>query len=354
MSDTTGLLNKSNIELVRADLSKRESLQEVVQGVGAVYHLAFDYARPEIDDTHNLLEACLSNGVQRFVYFSSLAVVGLSDVRDVISEKTPCRPDTSYGKRKLCAERALLEAHAKYGFPVVVVRPTSVYGIGETNFWLPLFQAIHGRRLSRLFGDGSNLLSLCFIDNLIDAVLLAEQLEAATGRVYIISDEMPYTFREVVGAIADACHVPEPRSSIPRRLALPVAQLFDYLCRLQLMEPVVPFLSGNVARWTAHYPCSIAKARAELGFQPRIGLREGVCRTAEWYRENGHLWHSLPWSEGALDMSALAEPSHAWPNRTLRAAYRTLRLVWNVAALSWRLPAKVARRVRRRVEQSRV
>lgn len=348
ISDTTHLLARPNIELMGADLRDKGSLERAVRGADVVYHLAVDYSHPTIDDVRNLMEICLSAGVGRFVYLSSIAAVGLSSVQVAITEDTPCHPDTEYGKHKLAAERVLLEANAKRGFPVVIVRPTSVYGIGETNFWLPLFQAIHGRKLSRLFGDGSNLLSLCYIDNLIEGVLLAEQREAAIGKVYIISDGNPYPFREIADTIATACQVSSPKSIIPKRLALPVAQLLEYSWRLQLMEPVVPFLPGHVSRWMAHYPCSIAKARAELGFAPAIGLAEGVRQTVEWYRDNGYFARSIPWTDGVLEMEALPQPSKTWTARAARAGRRAMRLAWNVAALGWRVPPKVGRRIRRR------
>ncbi len=353
LSDTTAFLNRPGIELTCADLSDKGSVRSLVRGTDVVYHLAFDYSRPSVVDVRNLLEACLSRGVRRFVYFSSISAVGLSDIRDVITESTPCRPDTGYGRVKRVAEEILLEAHAKQGFPVVIVRPTSVYGIGEANFWLPLFQAIHGGRLSRLFGDGSNLLSLCFVDNLIDGAQLAEQCDVATGQIYILSDQRPYTFREVVDAIAAACLVAAPGSTIQKRLALPLAHVLDYLWRLELREPVVPFLAANVARWIAHYPCSVAKARVELGFEPRIDLAEGVRRTVEWYRRNGLLYHSLPWRDGALDMTTLPGPAGGWRGRVLSAGRRGARLAWQLAALTWRLPPKVARRIRRRMGLSR-
>lgn len=353
MSDTTALLDRPNIELVCADLSDKASLKDAVQGADVVYHLAVNYSCPTIDDVRNLLDVCLSTGVKRFVYFSSIAAVGLSNVQEAITEKTPCSPDTEYGELKLAAERILLEAHAKHGFPVVIVRPTSVYGIGEVNFWLPLFQTVYGGRLSRLFGDGSNLLSLCFIDNLIEGVLLAEERKTAIGQVYIISDGSPYPFRDVVNSIASACQVSSPKSAIPRPLALPVAQVLEYSWRLQLMEPVVPFLPGNVSRWMAHYPCSVGKAQADLGFAPAIGLVEGVRRTVQWYRENGHLSRSMPWTDGVLELETLPDPSSALQARAARVGGRAMQLAWNVAALSWRLPPRVARHIRRRMGQTR-
>ena len=130
------------------------------------------------------------------------------------------------------------------------------------------------------------------------------------------------------------------------------AHAFEYLWRLQLIDPVAPFLPANVARWNAHYPCSVTKARAHLGYAPRFGLVEGVRRTVQWYRQNGYLCHSLPWMEGVLDLEGLPEPSNRWHDRALRAGGRVVQLAWNIAALTWRLPPKVMRRVGRRMKRS--
>jgi len=352
MSDTTALLNKPNVEIVCADLTDTRSLFDVVRGVEIIYHLALDYSRPEVDGVRNLLEACHSNNLRRFVYFSSIAVVGLSAVMEEITESSPCLPDTEYGRAKLRAEELLLQAYAKNGFPVVILRPTSVYGIGETNFWLPVFQAVHSERLVRLFGDGSNLLSLCFIDNLIDGAVLAHEQDSVTGQVFIISDHRPYSFREVVDAIAESCGVRSPQGAIPKWLALPVAQLLDYLWRLELKEPIVPFLPANVTRWIAHYPTSIAKAKAGLGFKPRINLVEGTRITADWYRQNGFLCRPLEWSDGALSLPAVPVPSSKLRDRALRAGAGFARLVWRTTALTWRLPPRIVRRVRRLASSS--
>jgi nucleoside-diphosphate-sugar epimerase len=347
MSDTVEWLRVPNTELMYGDLSHKESLSRAVKGIEVVYHLAIDYSHPTTDDVRNLIDVCLAEGVKRFIYFSSIATVGLSNVIGIITEETPCRSDTEYSRLKRTGEELLLEAHAKHGFPVVIVRPTSVYGPGETNFWLPLFQAIAMQRLPLLFGNGTNILSLCFIDNLIEGALRAAQHDAAVGQVYIISDERPYTLQEVSKAIAEVCNVPLPQRIVPKLLALPAARLYDYLWRLELMEPVVPFLASNVERWIAHYHCSVDKAAGALGYCPRIGLQEGVRRTVEWYQQKGFLCHSLQWSEGLLDMSALPGPSDKGWDCVLRSSGQMAEIMWRLMALTWRLPPKLIRRMRR-------
>jgi hypothetical protein len=162
----------------------------------------------------------------------------------------------------------------------------------------------------------------------------------------MISDDAPYPLKDLVEAIAEACHVAPPQSSIPRSMAMTTARVFEYLWRLQLMQPVLPFLPANVARWNAHYPCSIAKARAQVGYEPRYRLVDGVRRTVQWYRENGYLCHSLPWVDGVLDLEVLAGPSN------IRQAHAS-QLAWNVVALTWRLPSKLARRIGRHMRRSK-
>jgi len=348
LSDTAAFLGRPEIELVHGDVGDRAAAAAALDRVDTVYHLAIDYSRQTADDLLPLLDACRERGIRRFVYFSSVAVAGTPPRGGAVSESTPCRPTTEYGRQKLLAEEALLDAHAREGFPVVIVRPTSVYGPGETNFWLPLFRAVHGRRLPARFGDGANLLSLCFIDNLLDGVALAAQSESAIGRIYILSDARPYSCREVIDAIARASQVPPPRRAIPNALAMPVARVLDYLWRFDVIEPVTPFLPGRVRQWMAHCPCGVDRAHRELGYRPAVDLAEGVRRTVDWYRGHGFLYRTLPWGGNAPDASAPAKSLRPRA-RALDFAGRSATLGWKLVALSWRVPRKIVRRVRRRL-----
>jgi nucleoside-diphosphate-sugar epimerase len=352
MSDTSSLTRDGGIELAFGDLGDPGSLGRAMRSVDIVYHAAVDYGAGSTADVRNLLEACVAEGVKRLVYFSSVAAVGGRAAPEVLGDDTPCRPDTDYGRLKRECETMLLDARAKHGLPFVILRPTAVYGPGEVNFWLPLFQAVHSRRVP-FFGDGRNLIGLCYVDNLVDAALLAERAEAACGRTYIIADERPYTARELVDAVAEACGVQPPRLRIPRRAAIPMAECLDNLARLDLMTPIVPFLASNAGRWMTHSPCAIARAADELGYRPRVGLHDGVHAAAAWYRQHGFLGARVAWFPDALDAPSLPRRVETRAQRTARIGGEAADLAWRLLALTWRLPPRLVRRARRRRAASR-
>ena len=162
------------------------------------------------------------------------------------------RAERDYGRVKLAGEKVVLEAYAHRGLPAVVLRPAAIYGPEEVNFWAPLFIGVASGRCP-CSATEKNRLNLCFIDNVIDAALLAETSPSAIGGTYVISDAEPYRLRDVVSAIANACGVPPPRRAVPRRYADFVAQVHDYLWRLEITEPVIRFLAANVRQWTVDY-----------------------------------------------------------------------------------------------------
>lgn len=345
-SDTSSLLDTPAIELVCADLEDGESIRTCLRDVDVVYHVAVDYSRPSVEPVRALTEGARTAKLRRFVFVSSIAVTGPADGGQAVTEETPCAPRNDYARAKVAGEEAVREAHARDGLPAVILRPTAVYGPGEVNFWLPLFRGVAGGRLP-LFGDGSNRLNLCFVENLVEGALLAETSDRAVGETYVISDGQPYPFDEVVRMMARACGAPSPRRRIPGRYAAPVAQVLDYLWRLELMEPIIPFLSANVRQWMADYACSVDKATRELGYPARVGLQEGIERTVAWYRQNGYLHSTEPWCEGILDAPPVVEAAGRW-RRSLAAAGHAALIAGRVGALTWKLPPRLSRKMRRR------
>lgn len=346
LSDTSSFLGNPMIELACGDLEDPRWVTKCLDDADVVYHLAVDYSNHSIESVRVLTDAAREARVRRFVFMSSIAAMGAPGGGRLATEDTPGVPEGDYGRAKHAGEAIVREAHVEHGLPTVVLRPTSVYGPGDVNFWLPLFRGVAGGRLP-VFGDGSNLLNLCFVENLIDAALLAEESDRAVGQAYIVSDRQPYRLIDVMLAIAGACGAPAPRPTIPGWGAAPVAQLLDYLWRLDVIEPIIPFLSAHVRRWMADYACRVDKASRELGYSPRIGLEEGVRQTVAWYRRNGYLLPTEPWRDGILDAPPTAEPVPHW-RRSLTVAGHAALIAGRVAALTWKLPPRLSRKMRRR------
>jgi nucleoside-diphosphate-sugar epimerase len=274
---------KKNIEIFKGDLLDIKSLKKATKDVKVVYHTAgmlgngVSYTqlyKANVLATENLVKASVLNGVSRFVHISSVAAMG--KVKQMADEAVVCNPLTDYDRSKYQSEMVLDKYKNK--IDIVILRPTMVYGPGETRNKAKLFQLIQEGYFT-IIGKGNNLMSILYIDNLIDAILLASS-KGKPNEVYIISDKRPYTMNEFVCTIAKELGVKKPKH-IPLWLAK-LGALFFKLSRIVGIKPLLTL--DRINNLTSNHSFDITKARKKLGYEPRIDLKEGVKRTIEWYK----------------------------------------------------------------------
>lgn len=266
-----------------------------VDGREVVHHLAAAFRKLDVPDQHyrdvnvegtrRLAEAALAAGVRRFVYCSTQGVHG--HIQDVPgSESSPIAPEDYYQQTKYDGEVAL-QPLIERGLNAVTLRPTAIYGPGDPARFLMLFKMVaKGRFL--MFGDGETFYHPVHIDNLVDAFLLAAEAgDDTTGETYLIGDADYWSLNDLV------THVAAAMNAEARIVHLPFWPLWlsSWACEM-VCKPfrVSPPLFRRRANWFRQDRAfSIDKARRELGYEPRIGIREGLAETGAWYRENGYL-----------------------------------------------------------------
>ncbi|HQF70024.1 MAG TPA: NAD-dependent epimerase/dehydratase family protein [Promineifilum sp.] len=192
-------------------------------------------------------------------------------------------PSNAYERSKALAE-GYAAALAAAGLPLVIARPEFIYGPSDLHV-LGLFRAIQRGQFFYI-GDGNNTCHPTYVDDLVDG-LLACLRAGAPGGVYTIAGPRTLTFRELAETIAAELGVRPPRWRVPRRLAWLGAAGLEGVGRLTGRG--VPLSRDGVAFFSESRGSSIARARAELGYAPRVDLREGVARTVGWYRGEGLL-----------------------------------------------------------------
>jgi len=287
-------LELSGAHIVTGDLADEYSVWKAVNGVDVVYHVAAlfrkaglpdsDYRATNVDGTINLLDAAHRAGVRRFVHCSTVGVLGhVSD--PPANEDRPYNPGDIYQTTKCEGEKAALRYQAEKGLPVTVIRPGGIYGPGDMR-WLKLFKSIARRRFAML-GSGRTLIHFVYIDDLVDAFRLAADSPDSVGRVYIIAGERHVSLNELVSTIAEAAGVPSPWMRIPFGPVRMVSALCEDVCRVLHIEP--PIYRRRVDMFVNDRSFDITRARTELGYSPKIDIREGVRLTAEWYKEQGLL-----------------------------------------------------------------
>ena len=291
--DTTAL-ESAGIVIRRGDLRDPEALAAACRGIDTVYHIAATYRqegipRQEFHDvnvggTLALLAAARDAGVRRFVHCSTVGVQGEIE-NPPADEEAPFRPGDTYQETKAEAELKAREFFASSAMEGVVFRPVGIYGPGDTRF-LKLFRGIARGRFV-MIGSGKVLYHLTYVDDLAAGIILCGTHPAAPGRIYTLGGSEYGTLSDLVGRIARVLDRPNPRLRIPVWPVYTAGILCEMICTPLGIEP--PLYRRRVDFFRKDRAFDIGRARAELGNAPRVGLDEGLARTAAWYRQEGLL-----------------------------------------------------------------
>ncbi len=287
-------LSGLKVEYVYADINTKESLKDALKEFDLIFHAAGltkatsreKYFKANCQGTKNLLEVCVEDNpkIKRFVHISSQAVVGPGKDRQPLDETAPCHPITDYGKSKLQGEEVVLEYSSK--LPVTIIRPPAVYGPRDSDI-LGFFK-VANKGFKTLLGKGESYISLCYVGDLVDGIILAAESPKAIGQIYFIANDQIYSWREAFKIIACVLDKKLITLRIPRAFLFAVAFVSENVFRLLGKSTAVNM--QKIRELTQRYwLCDVSKAKEELGFSPKYKLKEGAEKTVRWYREKGWL-----------------------------------------------------------------
>jgi len=286
-------LISAGIEPLCGDVRDDATLRRAVQGVDLIYHLAavfrragvFDseYRSVHVDATRQLIEAAGRAGVRRVVHCSTVGVHGDVQGDAPATEDAPFHPMDIYQQTKLEGERMARETAGRVGMQVTVVRPGPIYGPGDRRL-LKLIGGVARRRF-RLLGSGRPRFQMVYVDDLIDGMLLAGDRAEADGRTYILTGVEAPTLTELVNQIAEVAQVPPPRLRLPVWPFWLLGAACEAVCIPLRIEP--PVFRRRVKFFTSNRWFDTSRAHRELGFAPKVRLREGLGRTLDSYRRLG-------------------------------------------------------------------
>ncbi len=288
-------LEGQEVEVVTGDLEDRGSLARALKGVVALFHAAADYRlwvpNPDamyavnVDGTRDIMCAAQDEGVFRIVYTSSVATLGLNDDRTPADEKTPVTIDDMIGhykRSKYLAEREVRRLARDQQLPVVIVNPSTPVGprdIKPTPTGRLIVDAASGR-MPAYVDTGLNF---AHVDDVAEGHILAFK-RGQIGERYILGGEN-LELRDFLHRLAAISGARPPRFRVPHNAVLPVAYLMQAWARLFGGEPLVNVDGVKLSRKWMFF--SSAKARAELGYDPRPtddALRDAV----NWFRDKGY------------------------------------------------------------------
>jgi nucleoside-diphosphate-sugar epimerase len=293
-SDRT-LLDELGVEVVVGDLTNPPSLAAAAEGCRCVLHCGArvsDWAtvqeitRVNVDGTRSLVEACVGASVQRFVHVSSTDVYGYPGGAAIDEAHAATRFRNWYAQTKLAAETEVRRAE----IDAVILRPATVYGPRSTDVVGEIARAIRGGHMILIDG-GRAIAGLCYVDNLVDAAVLALGHEAACGQAFNVSDGLDVTWRQFTDDLAKGLGSARVRWSVPYWLASAVGFSLEHgyrLLRTTTRLETAPLLSRQAVHVMGiDQDFSNRKARELLGWEPRIDYAAGLEATLAWLLAEG-------------------------------------------------------------------
>jgi nucleoside-diphosphate-sugar epimerase len=281
-------------EVILGSVTDREVVRRAMQGVELVHHVAAAFREMNVPDTYyhdvnvngtrNVLEEAVAHGVRKVIYCSTCGVHGNID-HPPGGEDAPIRPADYYQRTKFEAEPVVREFFER-GLKTVILRPAAIYGPGDPERFFLIFKRV-AKGTFPMFGNGKTLYHPLYIDNLIDAFILAMGEGKGEGEAYLIADEEYLGIEDLVRRVGKALNVDVKVPHYPVWPVVAAGHVCEKVCRPFGITP--PLFPRRVDWYRQNRAFKIDKAKRDLGYRPAVGIDEGLRRTAEWYRREGYL-----------------------------------------------------------------
>lgn len=295
-SSDSSRLEQLGVQLVTGDLADGDSLARAVEGAHNVLHcaaLVTDWAttaeikRTNVEGTRKLLDASAGASVGRFIHFSTTDVYGYPDGAEIDESYTATRFRNWYAQTKLQAEAEVRGVESAGSLDTVILRPATVYGPGSRDVIGEIARAIEGGHMLLIDG-GRAIAGLCYVENLVDAAVLALRHEAAPGHAFNVSDGLPITWRRLCDDLSGGLGAARVRWSLPYLIANGIGFSLEHGYRLLRRATGVtapPLLSRQAVQVLGeNQDFSNRRLRETLGWEPRVDYATGLAATLAWLR----------------------------------------------------------------------
>lgn len=283
-------LEGCDIKFIEGDCTDKKSIGRYVRDYDYIFHLAGltkayrkeDFYTVNTNGTENIIKAVSENNtkIKRFVYLSSLSAFGPKLNHTLPCESHHPHPVSDYGRSKLEGEGIVLSY--RNIIPVTILRPSVVYGPRDREFFL-FFKIIKKGFTPYLQGHTS----LIYIDDLVRAIILVAEKTSSIGETYFVSDGTIYSNNDIITEIASALNVKGLKIRLPRTVLRTIGFFGEGMSKIIGKSSMIN--KDKMREIMYHdWVCDISKAKNEFNFESKVGIKEGIKWTANWYRI--HKW----------------------------------------------------------------
>lgn len=283
------------VEIVAGDLRDHSSLESALTGCQNLFHVAADYRlwvpdpktmyEINVEGTRALMIAASKKGIERIVYTSSVATLGLNADGSPANEDTPSSLETkigNYKRSKFLAEQLVTQLTHELSLPLVIVNPSTPIGPGDVRP-TPTGRLVLDTLTERMPAYLDTGLNVAHVDDIAYGHLLAFQ-KGKVGERYILGGENLMLF-QILKSIDEIRGNPKNRFKIPTNLMLPIAWGMEKAARLTNTEPRATLDSIRMAKKRMFF--SSEKAKQQLGYQHRPAF-DALKDAVTWFKENNY------------------------------------------------------------------
>jgi len=279
------------VDAIQGDLCKADDIDAAASGCDIIYHVAamagvwgdYDkYYLANVVATKNVIDACKKHNINYLVYTSTPSVVFDGTSEEGIDESTPYAETffNAYQETKAEAEQLVLISNSEK-LKTVALRPHLIWGPGDRHLAPRVINRAKAGRL-RLVGNKENKVDSCYIDNAVDAHLLAgddlQNNARCAGKAYFVSNDEPISMSDLINKILATVNLSPIKKRINESVAYYIGSIFERVYSLFKIEEE-PLMTRFVAKQlsTAHW-FDLTAAKRDLSFTPEISIDEGMKR----------------------------------------------------------------------------
>ncbi len=285
-----------DVEVFTGDLTEPATLARAIHGCRVLFHVAADYRlwscdprilyRSNVEGTRHVLQAALEAGVERVVYTSSVATLGIRPDHKPADEATPATLADMVGhykRSKYLAEEAVMRLICETGLPVVIVNPSTPIGPRDLKP-TPTGRMVLDAAAGRMPAYVDTGLNIVHVDDVAHGHLLAFE-RGQVGERYILGGTN-MTLREILIKISAIVGRSAPKLRLPHNLVLPIAYAAETWARMSGREPRLNVDGVRMAKKRMYF--SSTKAARVLGYSPR-SAEAALEDAVRWFKEQGYL-----------------------------------------------------------------